>query len=402
MLKAYKYRIYPNVSQEVLLNKHFGSTRFIYNWALDKKIKIYETDKKSISRFELQKEIVTLKSTKETEWLKEINSQSLQESLIHLDKAFTRFFREKKGFPKFKSKHNKQSFSCPQNIKVNFETNKVTLPKIGEIKTVFSREFKGKIKTCTISKTTTNKFFISILVDNSEELPNKVKIKEETTIGIDLGIKDFAVLSNGEKIENPKFLRREEKRLKFLQKRASKKQKGSKNRKKANLKVAKLHEKIKNRREDFLHKITTKLIRENQTICLEDLNVKGMMQNHTLAKSIAEVSWNKFNTYLNYKAKWYGKNIVYIGRFDASSKICNNCGNVNRELTLNNRHWKCKQCSVEHDRDINASINIKKFGLQGQNLIKQVPQDMRDIKLQEKYACKGISVNEESTPLSRL
>lgn len=401
MLKAYKYRIYPTTTQECLLNKHFGSTRYIYNWALNKKIKHYETEKKSLSLFEVKKEIVTLKNAKETEWLKEINSQSLQESIIHLDKAFTRFFREKKGFPQFKSKHNKQSFSCPQNVKVIFINHKITLPKIGEIKTVFSREFNGNIKTCTVSKTTTNKYYISILVDNEQEVPEKFKVDEEKTIGIDLGIKDFAVLSNGTKIENPKFLRKEEKRLKFLQKRASKKQKGSKNRKKANVKVAKIHEKIKNRREDFLHKITTKLIRENQTICLEDLNVKGMMKNHCLAKSIAEVSWSKFNNYLNYKAKWNGNNIIYIGRFDASTKICNNCGFVNKDLTLKNRCWKCKECNVEHDRDINAAINIKKFGLQRQNLISQLPLDKRDNKLREKYACKDISVNEESAPMNR-
>ena len=295
--------------------------------------------------------------------------QSLQVALKNLDSGFTKFFREKKGFPKFKSRNHEQSFACPQNVKIDFHNSTVTLPKIGTIKTVFSREFKGKVKTCTVSKTRTGKYFISILVEIPENPKRKTKIKESNSVGVDLGIKEFAILSNGEKIDNPKFLRKSEKRLKTLQQRASKKKKGSNNRKKANLHVARKHEKITNQRNDFLHKVSTKLIRENQTICLETLNVSGMMKNHKLAKSIAEVSWNKFVQFLKYKADWYGVNIVQIGRFDPSSKMCSACGAINKALQLKHRKWKCLNCDTVHDRDVNAAINIRNFALQRQNLI---------------------------------
>jgi len=369
MFKAYKYRLYPNNKQQILLNKHLGSVRFVYNWALEEKMKKYKLEEKNISCFDLKKQLVNLKNNEETKWLKEINSQSLQEAIVHLDKAFTRFFREKRGFPKFKRKHRKQSFSCPQNVKIDFNNLIVKLPKIGEIKTIFSRKFKGKVKTCIISKTSTNKYFISILVDTPEEFKVKVKIKKEKAIGIDLGIKDFLITSNGDKIDNPKYFRKNLYKLRKLQRKISKKKKGSNNRKKANFKVARMHEKIKNQRTDFLQKLSTKLIRENQTICLEDLNVSGMMKNHKLALSIQDCSWSEFVKMLEYKAEWYGSNIVKIGRFAPSSKMCNKCGWINKELKLSDRQFECKECNSVEDRDINAAINVKEMAFIKQNLI---------------------------------
>ncbi len=362
MLKAYKYRIYPNKKQERHLLKSFGCCRYIYNKALNYKIEVYSKEKKSVSCFDLIGGILKEEKQKH-DWLIEPYSQCLQMSIKNLDNAFTKFFKEKKGFPKFKKKSNKQSISYPQGVKVDFKTNKIILPKIKKVKCVFDREFIGKIKTCTVSKTQTNKYYISILVDDGKELPLKVEIEENTTIGLDLGLKSFIVTSDGLKVNNPKHFSNLEKRLKVLQKRASRKKKGSKNKKKANLKVAKIHERIKNQRNDFLHKLSTKLIRENQSICLEDLNISGMLKNHKLAKSISSVSWSEFTRQLNYKSNWYGKNIITIGRFEPSSKTCNCCGNIYKELKLNEREWVCKNCGIKHDRDLNASKNIKSFGL---------------------------------------
>ncbi len=307
---------------------------------------------------------------KEHEWLKDINSQSLQGAALNLENAFTKFFREKKGFPHFKSRKNPlQSFSVPQFYKVDFDANKVKLPKIGWITTKLHRRFIGVGKTATVSKTPTGKFYISILVDDEQGLPVKSIFNEKVTVGIDVGVKDFAVLSNGEKIENPKYLKNSMKRLAVLQRRLSRKQKGSKNKVKARFAVSKLHEKISNQRNDFQHKLSSKLIIENQAIALETLNVSGMLKNHCLAQSIADASWSSFVAKLEYKAEWYGKTIIHIGRLEPSTKICNVCGFHNGKLTLADREWKCPDCKTNHDRDLNAAINIKKFALDKQNLI---------------------------------
>ena len=368
MLKAYKYRIYPNKDQELLINKHFGACRFVYNWALEQKIQTYQQTKKSISQFSIDKLIPGLK--KENIWLKDVNAQSLQGAVKNVESAFTRFFREKKGFPNFKSKKNPvQSFQVPQHYMVDFETNRVKLHKLGSIKASLNREFTGRMKTATVSKVPTGKYYISILVEDDKELPTKVKFTENTTIGVDVGIKDFAVLSTGEKIQNPKYLKNSLKKLKVLSKQLSRKVKGSNNSKKAKFRLAKLHEKITNQRNDFQHKLSTKLVRENQAIALETLNVAGMIKNHCLAQSISDAGWSSFVTKLEYKAEWLGKTILRIGRFEPSSRICNVCGYYNSELTLKVRVWDCPTCKTSHDRDINASINIKKFALQDQNLV---------------------------------
>ncbi len=368
MLKAYKYRLYPTKEQKESFFHHFGACRFVYNWALENKVKSYEQNGKSVSRFTLNKMITELKE--EHTWLKNVNSQSLQGATLNLETAFTKFFREKKGFPNFKSKKNPvQSFSVPQFYEVDFDNNKVKLPKIGWIKTKLHRKFKGIEKTATLSRTPTGKYYISILVDDEQETPVKSLFNEKVTVGIDIGIKDFAVLSNGEKIDNPKYLKTSMQRLNVLQRRMSRKQKGSKNRAKAKNAVSKLHEKISNQRNDFQHKLSSKLIGENQALALETLNVSGMLNNHCLALHIADASWSSFVTKLEYKAEWFGKTILRIGQFEPSTKICNVCGYYNKNLTLADREWQCPDCKTNHDRDINAAINIKKFALNKQNLI---------------------------------
>jgi len=368
MLKAYKYRLKPTKDQIILLEKHIGSCRYIYNWALNLKIKTYEQTGKSISQFDINKQITILK--KENEWLKEVNSQSLQGMTRNLESAFTRFFREKNGFPNFKSKKNPiQSFPVPQHYYADFEKGIVKLPKIGEVKAVLHRSFEGTLKTATVSRSVTGEYYISVHVDDEKEPPEKREFSETTTVGIDVGVNDFAILSTGEKVENPKYLKNSLKRLKVLQKRVSRKQKGSKNREKAKQRLAILHGKISNQRNDFQHKLSFKLVSENQALAVETLNVKGMIKNHHLAQAIGDSAWSSFVTKLEYKADWYGKTLLRIGQFEPSSKICNVCGFHNSELTLKDREWTCPDCKTKHDRDINAAINIKKFALIDQNLI---------------------------------
>lgn len=361
---SYKYRLYPNKTQQQILEKHFGATRWIYNYGLENKIKAYQKDKSNLSCFQISSELPKLKSNKETEWLKEINAQSLQMSLRQLDNAYTKFFKKQNKFPKFKSKKDKNSFSIPQGNSIDFKNVKAKFVKLGEIKIIIDRQFIGRIIKATISKNKVNQYFVSYTVDEKFEIIKPKKIKDKTTIGIDLGLKSFAVLSDGRTIENPKYFNKNEKRLTILQRRLSKKQKGSQNIKKANLKVAKLHNKISNQRSYFLHNFTHQLTHDNQvdTYAIENLNVKGMMKNHCLAKAIGDVSWGEFIRQLTYKSKWYGKNLIVIGRFEPSSKMCS-CGYVNKDLTLTDRKWTCPKCQTTHDRDLLAAQNIKKFAL---------------------------------------
>lgn len=354
MFRAYKYRISPTNSQKELINKHIGSSRFVYNLALETKNTAYLGSKHNFSPFDLIKQLPELK--KECEWLKEVNSQSLQQSIQNMDIAFKKFFKGA-GFPKFKKKSNGGSFSIPQNVIL--ENGKLVIPKFKEgIDIVLHRPINGTIKSATITVNSTGKCFVSILVDTNTEMPIKATITESTTIGIDLGIKDFAITSDGEVFENPKNLRKSQSKLKYVQRKYSK-NKG----KRTKLKLAKLHEKVANKRKDFLHKVSTKLIRENQTIALETLAVKNMVKNHNLAQAINDVSWSTFVSMLEYKADWYGKNILRIGRFAPSSKTCSCCGYINKELTLKDREWTCHKCNSVLDRDVNAACNIKSFAL---------------------------------------
>ncbi len=380
MLKSYKYRMYPNREQEMEIARHIGCCRFVFNNSLQKKIEAYEKEKKSLSCFDLNRMLPDMK--KEFEWLNDVNSQSLQQENNHLDNAFKKFFREKKGFPNFKSKKNpKKSFSIPQNIVIDFKANKISLPKIGTIKAVLHRTFKGKIKTSTVSMSPTGKYFISVLVEDDKKIPRQKKFTFKNTVGIDVGITHFAALSTGEKIENPKYLKKSIERLKILQRRASKKKKCSANRKKANLKVSLLHEKIANQRNDFLHKFTHKIVSENQAVAIETLNIAEMTKNHCLARAINDASWSECFRQLEYKCEWKGKTLLQIGQFKPSSKICNVCGEINNNLDLSMREWICQKCKTKHDRDLNAAINIKKFALQKQNLI-TAPKELRDVPLE--------------------
>lgn len=366
MLKSYKYRIYPTKSQELLLSKHFGCSRFIYNWGLAKKIEAYTLNKGKLSCFALSNLVVQLKKTDECSWLKEVNSQTLQASLGQLDTAYSNFFRGE-GFPKFKKKGvTKDSFTAPQHNSVDFKISMLYIPKFKEgIKTIFDRNFTGDIKAVTVSRDPDSKYYASILVDDSLELPSKAPILEDTAIGIDLGIKDFIVLSNGEKFSNPKWFRSDEKALAKHQKRLARKQKGSKRRSKQKIRVAKVHKKIGNSRKDFHQKLSTNLIKRFDTIVTENLNVEGMVKNHNLAKSISDCGWSSFCNMIEYKSNWYGKNYIKIGRFEPSSKVCSSCGTIKKDLTLKDREWTCSDCGTHHDRDINAAINVKRFGLQG-------------------------------------
>ena len=276
MFKAYEYRLYPNKEQAIMLAKHFGCNRFIYNWGLNLRKELYETQGKSISKYELNKKIVELSKKEEYSWLKEVLAQSLQQTIQNLDTAFIKFFKEKTGFPKFKSKKtHRHSYRIPQRVKIDFENHKVYLPKIKWVNIRVDREFMGKIKSATVKQVSSGKYFVSILVEEKSVNKKQKEINFDKAVGIDLGIKDFAILSDGTKIKNPRFLRNKEKRLKVLQKRLSRKQKGGKNRDKARIKIAIQHERISNERKDFLHKLTTKLIKENQfdTFCLETLGI---------------------------------------------------------------------------------------------------------------------------------
>lgn len=366
LMKAYKYRIYPNGEQKVLIEKHFGCARFTYNWALALQQKYYDEHKKSLSRKEIQDQFVALKKQEQFSWLNEVNSQSLLSGLLHVYTAFGNFFKGRAKFPKFKSKKIPQrSYQCPQHCNVDFEKGTLNLPKLKGIKTVFSREFDGKIKTVTISKTATGKYYASILVETNQTKVSPCPIEADKTMGIDLGLNHMLIQSDGQKIENPRYLRQAQKRLAIQQKIFARKKKESKNYQRQKLSVACIHEKVKLQRLDLHHKLTHNLICENQatTYAVEDLGIKNMVRNSKLAKSISDVAWGQFLTLLEYKAQWYGKNILKIGRFVSSSKTCSCCGHKMDKLPLSVRSWQCPSCQSVNDRDLNASQNIRNFAL---------------------------------------
>jgi len=371
MLKAFEYRLYPNKEQVELINKHIGSARFIYNIGLEVSNVSNENKTTAFDRNDLIKQIPGLK--KDVEWLKEINSQSLQAPIRNLDNAFKRFFKKTSGYPKFKSKWSgKQSFHIPQNI--YFDDGKLSIPKFREgIKIELHRKTKGDIRFATISRRPTGKYYVSIVYDTGVGRKPKPPIKAETTVGIDLGIKDFMVSSEGDKVNNPRYLKNNESKLKFTQR------KYSKNKGKRTKKIlSKIHEKTALQRKDFLHKESSRLVKENQSIAIEDLDIKGMMKNRELAKAISDVGWGMFTTMLEYKCDWYGVNLLKIGRYDPSSKTCSSCGDINHELTLKDREWSCKVCNAQHDRDVNAAINIKNFALIQNNTVSGTATENHD------------------------
>ncbi len=356
MLKAFKYKLEPTNEQAILLNKHIGASRFVFNLALETKQMAYVGNKVNISCFALHSQLTELKN--ECEWLKEINSQSLQQSITNLDKAYTAFFKGQNSFPKFKKKSNGGSFNIPQNVIL--ENDKLIIPKFTKkngIDIILHRPIKGEIRQATISKTPTGKYFVSILCETGDLIKLKPTIQENTTVGIDLGIKTFIVASDGKEYNNPKFLRKAQSKLKYIQRKFSNK-KG----KRTKQKLAVLHEKVANQRKDFLHKVSSELINNHDSIAIETLQVSNMLKNHKLAQSIQDAGWGMFVTMLEYKAEWKGKNILKIGTFEPSSKTCSCCGKIS-ELTLKDREWICKGCGTLLNRDVNAAINIKSFAL---------------------------------------
>ncbi|NBI28149.1 IS200/IS605 family element RNA-guided endonuclease TnpB [Chengkuizengella marina] len=362
MLKAYKYRIYPNKEQILFFAKTFGCVRFVYNKMLADRIDSYQESQKSMDKSIKYPTPAQYKA--EFPFLKEVDSLALANAQVNLNRAYTNFFRDKSiGFPKFKSKKNNYHNYTTNNQKgtVCIEDGYIKLPKLKTlVKVKQHRQFSGLIKSVTISKTPTNKYFASVLVEEKEQFFPKMDAK----VGIDVGLKDFAILSNGLKYENPKWLRKAEKRLAFIQRSLSRKKKGSKNRNKMRLQIAKLHEKIANQRNDFLHKLSNEITNENQVIVIEDLKVKNMQKNHKLAKAISEVSWTKFREYLDYKAGWKCRDLIIAPKNYASSQLCSNCGYKNKEVkNLKLREWTCSECNSHHDRDLNASINLLKLAM---------------------------------------
>ena len=359
--KAYRFRLYPNQEQKAFFSKCFGCSRFVYNHFLRLTTDVYADSKKSLRYKEWAKLLTHLK--KEYEWLKEVNSQSLQQTLKDLETAYVRFFKELAKFPNFKKRSNKQSFRVPQHFSIT-ENGKLKLPKMIPIKMVIHREIEGEIKSVTITKTASGKYYASIVTELEPPLvpPNRGELKGGgEKIGMDLGLKDFAITSKPEKFPNPRYFERSLRRLKIRQRRLSRKVKGSNNRQKARIRVAKIHEKVANQRLDYQHKISLKLTNENQVISCEDLNIKGMVKNRKLAKQISDVAWGQFLTLLEYKGDIYGCEIKRIDRFFPSSKRCSNCGYIKQDLTLKDREWTCPECHLHHDRDINACHNLLQF-----------------------------------------
>ena len=358
--RTYKFRLYPTKAQTELLAKHFGCARFVYNYFLNQRQEQYKLTGKSDNFYDECKSLTKLKKQEETAWLKEVNAQSLQFTLRCLETAYTNFFKKRAKYPKFKSKHSKNSFTAPQYS--NISDNKLFIAKFKEgIKCRVHREIKGKIGKVTISKTPSGKYFAS--VHTEEEYTTPIG-KSGKPIGVDLGLKDLLVTSEGERFNNNRYTKKYESRLATAQRHLSRKKNGSRGFESQRLKVARLHEKITNRRADYLHKCAIGLVRRYDIICIEDLNVTGMVKNHHLAKSISDASWYSFVFMLTYKAEWSDKRVVKIDRFYPSSQTCSVCGYVNKDVKdLSVREWECPSCHSHHDRDVNAAINILRVGL---------------------------------------
>jgi putative transposase len=364
--KSVKLRIYPNNQQDVvLLEKHFGCRRWVYNHFLNLFNENYHQGGKKLSYIDASKILTDLKKETETEWLKEVNSQTLQASIKDLDGAYDRFFRKLAKFPQFKSKRkSRSSFKVPQHFDIDWENNLITIPKFKK-PFKFKGKYKGeliKINSVNISKTPSGKYYASV----QGEFDIQPKPQTENYIGIDLGIKDLVITSNGEVFPNKKFLKRKLKKLKYIQRQHSKKKKDTNTRERWRKKLAIQYEKVTNQRLDYLHQITSQLINENQVICIENLNVKGMIKNHKLAQAISDVAWGTLVSMLTYKCNWNSRKLVVVDRFYPSSKTCSSCSHLMDSMPLSVREWTCPSCGTVHDRDINAAKNIL---IQGLNIL---------------------------------
>lgn len=358
IFKSFKFRLYPTKDQEILLAKHFGACRFVFNHYLNKRKETYIEDKKPLNYYDNSNDLTSLKKNDEFIWLKEINAQSLQSSLRNLDVAYGKFFKKQSKFPRFKNKYDRQSFKIPQSLSI--KDNKLIIPKFKDgIEINLYKEINGEILFSTISKSTTGKYYVSITCKVQYEPFDKT----DSIIGIDTGIKDLAILSDGTTYENTRSLKTKIKKIKYNQRQLSKKIKGSNSRLKQKKKLANIHENITNIRKDYLHKISTEIVKNQDIICVEDLSVKNLMKNHKLAQAFSDVSLGTFYSMLEYKANWNDKLYVKIDRFFPSSKTCSNCNYINQDLTLKDRKWTCISCGINHDRDFNASKNILKQGL---------------------------------------
>jgi putative transposase len=361
--RAYRYRFYPTAEQAAVLARTFGCARYVYNWALRLRTDAYYERHERIGYHEASAALTTLKQQPETVWLNEVSSVPLQQALRHLDNAFRNLFAGHARYPAFKKKRGRQAATYASSaFRWDAQARALTLAKMDTSLDIhWSRSFAGNPITVTVSKDTAGRYFVSFLVEEEIEALPVVTAK----VGIDVGLKDLAVFSTGEKIANPQHLRRSERRLAHAQRNLARKQKGSKNREKARMKVARIYAQIADQRSDGLHKLTTRLIRENQTVCVESLAVKNLVRNHSLAKAIHDVGWGKLVRQLEYKAAWYGRTLVKIDRWYPSSQRCHACGYINTTLTLDVRVWTCPNpdCGIRHDRDINAAKNILAVGL---------------------------------------
>jgi putative transposase len=364
MKKTFKYRIYPNKAQQALLQATFGCCRFVYNKTLDIRKTAYETDKMKLSKFDCINRMTALKD--EYTWLRAVPAVCLVQAVDNMDTAYQNFFKSGKGYPKFKSKHRSRKsckFMVPKCVVLQ-DISRLKLSKLGLVKYKKDREFVGALRHIVVTQENDGKYYASCLVETGVEAPKPKPVDDSTTVGIDLGLKDFIVTSDGRKIPNPRFYATIDRRIARLQKHEARKTKGSKRRARIRLKINKLYIKKQNLIKNYIYHAVKTLLRESQTIVMENLNVGGMVKNHSLAKSIQNICWGELRRVLEYKSQWLGHNLIFIDRWAPSTKTCSCCGFKNDILTLSDRSWTCPGCGTHHDRDVNAALNIKRMGLE--------------------------------------